>query len=229
MRNIRRCTHTHATSPMRCHGSIFFLFSFRLVATHSTWVFTWEKLGRWSSPPTKTSIKLVTPTSQLPVLAYIAQIPLWYSWFLSIRGMKGGGGGLFCSAMHIGAWVPRPQVIRHQIMSSLKKKSWFAPAEDWFFSYFFPPSLSGWRIWWHFPNPINRLAFWVSQRDSIQRTHEAAWDAGVKGHGSARKTPVGGAQESSPARLPRSLVDALCRRSDTESVPIVQKYIYKNE
>lgn len=85
------CTHrSQRSAAVLFFSFLLFFFTSRFTATDS--VFTSVNLGLWSSPLTKASIKLVTPTSQLPALAYIAQIPIWYSWFLCIWGWKALGG-----------------------------------------------------------------------------------------------------------------------------------------
>lgn len=137
--------HAHTPFPAQCRRCIlFFFFTFTLVETESPQVFTSENLGLWNSPLSIN--KISPPTSQLPVLAYLAQILIWYSWFLSILGLGGiarrgvwRGAVLLCHAYRsLSPTAPGDPPSDHKLIRKKKeKKSWFAPAEiDFFFFYF---------------------------------------------------------------------------------------------
>lgn len=148
--NITRCARTVSNAVPQLHSILFFFFFIlpRFTATHSTQIFTSKNLGLWSSPPTKASIELVTPTSQLqlPVVAYIAQIPIWYSWFLGVLGLGGIGGRgcvwreavLLCHAYRsLSPTAPGDLPSDHKLIRKKKKKIFVRSSRDWFFFFSF--------------------------------------------------------------------------------------------
>lgn len=151
--------HTHArivpnAVPRLCSFLFFFFFYFQVHCNRLGFHFSEPRTLKLFSDESINKIShahFPAPSPGLhspdPDLIFLVSV---YLGLEGIGGMEAYGGGLFCSAMHIGAWVPQPQVIRHQIISSLekrKKKILVCSSRDWFFFFsVFPQSFSGWRI-----------------------------------------------------------------------------------